>query len=392
MNFLKSLFKLKIIGGLVILVALVAIFNITRRHKHKEIPRFARNDAMKARNDKAQARNDKARVPNDAKKKEIYFCPMHPSVTSDRPGRCPICGMPFEKIENHPEQHEKRKVPEVPGRVSFTLPKERQQLIGVTKSKVIKKELKIEIRASGKVAFDPDLFTAIEEYREGLVAQKEMAKSPFREMREQADALVSASETKLKLMGLSQSQIETMAAKSPINLLLPKGLAWIYAEVFEYEISLLKVGQSLEITAPSLPGKIFTGVISSISPVLNTPTRTFRVRGEVPNPDGMLKPDTFVNVKIGIDLGNQLAIPMSAVLHSGDKNFVFVIKGEGEFEPRAVSVGIRAGEYYEILSGLSDGETVVTSANFLIDSESRLRSAISSEGEAPEGGEPQHHH
>jgi len=358
------------------LILAVAIFDTTRTHKKE--PKETTLTAKKA----------------------LYFCPMHPSVTSDRPGRCPICGMSLEKIEEPPTGGEEKMVsdgsPSIPGRVAFTLPKERQQLIGVTTEKVTARTLSYDVRASGKVAFDPDIFTAIEEYRETLAAQKEMTKSPFKELREQADALVSSSETKLKLMGLSQSQIETVTAEShdPINLLLPKGSAWIYAEVFEYEISLLKAGQSLEVTVPSLPGKMFMGTISSISPVVTAPTRTFRVRGEVPNPEGILKPDTFVNVKIKIDLGERLAIPISAVLHSGDKNFVFVVKGKGEFEPRLVSLGVRTGEYYETLSGLTEGETVVTSANFLIDSESRLRSAIQSpEAGTPQGeGEHQHHH
>lgn len=367
MNFLKSARKLKIIWGLIALILALATFGILSTHDHK-----------------------KASKEIESPKKALYFCPMHPSVTSDKPGRCPICHMPLEKIEESPHEMKKEKTQDVPGRVSFSLPKERQQLIGVTTEKVTNRELSYEIRASGKVAFDPDLFTTIEEHLQALATQKEMSKSPFKELRLQADALVSSSQTKLKLMGLSQDQIKMITAESqdPMNLLLPKGSVWIYAEVFEYEISLLKSGQTLEATAPSLPGKTFTGTISSISPIVNAPSRTFRVRGEVPNPDGILKPDTFVNVKIRIELGKRLAIPMNAILHSGDKNFVFVVKGKGDFEPRLVSVGVRAGQYHEILSGLTEGETVVTSANFLIDSESRLRSAIQS----PEGEPQKHHH
>lgn len=368
MNFLKSLLKLKMVWGLIALILILVAIDLTRSHEHKKYPKEIAGKDIKA----------------------LYFCPMHPSVTSDKPGRCPICHMPLERIEESPREMKKEKKQEVPGRVSFSLPKERQQLIGVTTEKVTSRELSYEIRASGKVAFDPDLFTTIEEHLQALAAQKEMSKSPFKEIKEQADALVSSSQTKLKLMGLSQNQIKMIGEESqdPMNLLLPKGSVWIYAEVFEYEISLLKSGQALEATSPSLPGKTFTGTISSISPIVNAPSRTFRVRGEVPNPQGVLKPDTFVNVKIRIELGKKLAVPMGAVLHSGDKNFVFVLKGKGEFEPRLVSVGVRAGQYHEILSGLTEEDTVVTSANFLIDSESRLRSAIQS----PEGEPHKHHH
>jgi Cu(I)/Ag(I) efflux system membrane fusion protein len=378
MNLLKSARKLKIVVplGLIALILALATFGIFSAHEHK-----------------------KASKEIESPKKALYFCPMHPSVTSDKPGRCPICHMPLEKMEEYPDAMPE-KTQDVPGRVSFSLPKERQQLIGVTTEKVANRELSYEIRASGKVAFDPDLFTTLEEHLQALDAQKEMSKSPFKELRLQADALVSSSQTKLKLMGLSQNQIEMIGKEShdPINLLLPKGSVWIYAEVFEYEISLLKSGQALEVTAPSLPGKTFTGTISSISPIVNAPSRTFRVRGEVPNPDGILKPDTFVNVKIRIELGKRLSVPMSALLHSGDKNFVFVVKGKGKFEPRLVSVVMRAGQYYEILSGLMEEETVVTSANFLIDSEARLRSASGQEGQQegqPKGQKeepPKHHH
>ncbi len=368
MNFLKSLLKSKTVWALIALILILVAIDLTQSHEHKKSPKEIAGKGIKA----------------------LYFCPMHPSITSDKPGRCPICHMPLERIEESPREMKKEKREEVPGRVSFSLPKERQQLIGVTTEKVTSRELSYEIRASGKVAFDPDLFTTMEEHLQALAAQKEMSKSPFKEIKEQADALVSSSQTKLKLMGLSQDQIEMIGAESqdPINLLLPKGSVWIYAEVFEYEVSLLKSGQTLEVTTPSLPGKTFTGTISSISPIVNAPSRTFRVRGEVPNPQGVLKPDTFVNVKIRIELGKKLVVPMGAVLHSGDKNFVFVVKRERKFEPRLVSVGVRAGEHYEILSGLMEGETVVTSANFLIDSESRLRSAIQS----PEGEPQKHHH
>ncbi len=315
-------------------------------------------------------------------KKALYFCPMHPSVTSDHPGRCPICGMDLQKADGGEpvtsKENKKSETSDVSGRASFPLSKERQQLIGVTSTQATLQELSYEVRASGKVAFDPDLFTAIEEYRQALQSRKQMEKSMFKDLKEEADQMVMSSKTKLKLMGLADTQLNALADKhtNPMNLLLPKGTVWIYAEVFEYEISGLKQGQALEAQAPSLPGKTFTGIVSSISPVLNTNTRTFRVRGEVPDPEEVLRPDTFVNVRIKIEFGKRLAVPLDSVLHSGDQNFVFVVKEQGIFEPRMVKVGVKTQEYYEILSGLSEGETVVTAANFLIDSESRLRNAL----------------
>ena len=314
-------------------------------------------------------------------KKELYFCPMHPKITSDKPGNCPICGMTLQKADETEEKAAPTKETEksdVPGRASFPLSKEKQQMIGVTSTQALLRELSYEIRASGKAAFDPDLFTAIEEYHQALQARDQMGKSMFQDLQEDAAQLVASSEIKLKLMGLTESQIQSLADKKtdPMSLLLPKGKVWIYAEVFEYEISGLKQGQTLEAEAPALPGKVFAGTISSISPILNVPTRTFRIRGEVPDPEGDLRPDTFVNVKIKIEFGKRLAVPLDSVLHSGDQNFIFVVKEQGIFEPRMVIVGVKTQEYREILSGLSEGATVVTGANFLIDSESRLRNAL----------------
>lgn len=358
---------------------------------------------------------------SESKGKIVYFCPMHPSITSDKPGRCPICHMDLQKMEEGEEKTEVKikkekkilfyrhpmnpevtsptpskdemgmdyvpvydedtadtQTSDVEGRASFKLSSERQQMIGVTTTTVQKKNLTYEIRASGKVAFDPELFTAIDEYIQAIKSHALMSKSTFKDLRDQANELVSSAHTKLKLMGLSHEQIEKIArgGKSPKNLLLPESSVWIYAEVFEYEISGLKSGQDIEVLVPSLPGKIFNGKVSSISPILNAPSRTFRIRAEVPDPKKELRPDTFVNVKITIDLGEKIAIPLDAALHSGDHHFVFVKKGEGLFEPKSISLGMRTKDFYEVLSGLEEGETVVTAANFLIDSESRLKSVL----------------
>jgi membrane fusion protein, copper/silver efflux system len=145
----------------------------------------------------------------------------------------------------------------------------------------------------------------------------------------------------------------------------------------------IKPGLKVEVEVPSLPGKVFIGRVSSISPVVNSPTRTVRVRASVPDPEGLLRPDTYVNVKIQIVLGTHLAVPEDSVLHSGDDSFVFVVKDGGLFEPRAIRTGSKTEDDYEVLSGLGEGETVVTAANFLIDSESKLRGVLRSVPPAP---------
>ena len=165
---------------------------------------------------------------------------MHPQITSHTPGICPICHMQLQKVEDDGEQSADTPT-QIPGRATFNLSNERQQLIGVTTAKVALQPLDLEVRASGRVAFDPDLFTAIEEYRQTILSSKEMTSLA---LREDSKALVASSRTKLKLMGLTEDQIKQLGTKraDPMNLLLPKGSAWIYAEVFEYEAASVNVG------------------------------------------------------------------------------------------------------------------------------------------------------
>ncbi|MEK6704170.1 MAG: efflux RND transporter periplasmic adaptor subunit [Bdellovibrionota bacterium] len=327
-------------------------------------------------------------------KKDLYRCSMHPAITSDKPGTCPICQMNLEKVEDEGEHaHASPVATDTPltGRAGFSLSQERQQMIGVTTTKVTIRQLSYEVRASGRVAFDPELYTAIEEYRQALWSHSEMTDKI---LKDQSSSLISSARTKLRLLGLNDDQIRSLSSgkTDPMNLLLPKGSMWIYAEVFEYEVSGLKPGLNIEVEAPSIPGKVLIGKVSSINPVVNSPTRTVRVRASVPDPQGLFRPDTFVNVRIKIELGEKLAVPEDSVLFSGEQKFVFIVKDKGRFDPRPIQTGLKAGSYYEVLSGLSEGDAVVTSANFLIDSESKLRGVLESADKpsAPAGGHAGH--
>ncbi|MCI0694248.1 efflux RND transporter periplasmic adaptor subunit [candidate division KSB1 bacterium] len=151
---------------------------------------------------------------------------------------------------------------------------------------------------------------------------------------------------------------------------------WVYADVYEYELLHVKVGQSATITLSYLPGETFEGRITYVFPYLNMNTRTARVRIELPNRDGKLKPEMYAEVEIFVDLGNKLAIPESAVLNTGVRQIVFVDKGDGIFEVRFVQLGARAKGLYEITEGLQAGERVVSYANFLIDAESKVQGVL----------------
>jgi Cu(I)/Ag(I) efflux system membrane fusion protein len=320
-------------------------------------------------------------------KKEIYRCPMHPHIVSDRPGTCPICHMDLQKVEDDVPTNGATTSQRPEGRAGVSLNLERQQLIGVTYGKVKTETLTKEINATGKVAFDPELYTAIEEYRQAQMSYDQIKKDAYGSLKEQTKTLVESAKTKLKLMGFSEAKIRKMAEQQQggMEFLLPDGKAWIYAEVFEYETSGLKIGQKLEAVLPSMPHNVFEGAISSINPTLNNQNRTIRVRAQVADPKRLLRPDSFMNVKILVEFGERLVVPDEAVLFSQGKAFVFVSEEEGRFEPRYIEVGEKTANRYEVTGGLKEGETIVTSANFLIDSESKLRSVLEKAAPAEHG-------
>lgn len=360
------------------------------------------------------------------KGKAIYQCSMHPTIVSEKPDDCPICGMRLTLVEQvpdavapaiptgerkivfyrHPMQPDvisptpakdemgmdyvavyEDEVPSaaelpVPGHAEVFISPEKQQLIGVETALVEEIPLALTIRAVGRVAFDPELYNTFAEYKEALAAQENVKGSPLSEVRERAEALVRSAVLKLRLLGVNETQMEEfLKANSGVSsLLLPTDTVWVYASIYEYEADLVKAGQSAAITSPALPRMRFTGTVRSVDPILNAMSRTLRVRIEAPNTSRALKPEMFVDVGIEVSLGEKLAVPVDALFDAGETQLVFVDKGKGHIEPRQVEVGYEARGYYEVLSGLSKGEKVVSSANFLIDSESRLRAAVAGFG------------
>lgn len=169
---------------------------------------------------------------------------------------------------------------------------------------------------------------------------------------------------------------------------------WLIADVFEQDLGYVRPGQEVEVTVNSLPGKTFTGRVGFVYPTLTAESRTGKVRIELPNADGLLKPNLYATVHLTTDVNAVpgamagLAVPDSALLDTGRRQAVLVETGEGRYEPRDVKAGARADGYVQILAGLEEGERVVVRANFLIDSESNLRAALSAFGGS--GGQHQH--
>jgi RND family efflux transporter MFP subunit len=150
---------------------------------------------------------------------------------------------------------------------------------------------------------------------------------------------------------------------------------WVLAQVFQSDAGRIKPGDPAEVTVDAYPGRVFHGRVDYILPQLDMSTRTLPVRLVVPNPGLKLRPGMYVNIAIKPAMGRQLVVPASAAFHSGTRNLVFVYGGEGNIEPREVELGPQVGDQLVVAKGLKEGETIVTSANFLIDSEAQLQAA-----------------
>lgn len=336
------------------------------------------------------------------------ICGQHSFMIEGRKMNCPACGGPLRKLT-------KEEVDRLKGVVSRVKVKgEQARLAGVKTEPVQKLHLYKTIRTVGRVAYDPQLAIAQEEFISSLAVLDKIEEGRISEIKERAANLVNSAKRKLKLLGLSQEQIKELEEKREIHtsLILPEEKMWIYGDVYEYELGWVKEGVKVEVTTASLPGEKFSGIISSVNPVLDPKTRSVRFRAEVGNPGLKLKPEMYADVVIqsmymspeGED--EVLAIPKDAVLDTGTRKIVWVDKGNGEYEGRIVEVGPEAiatvGEkelkYYPLLKGVAEGELVVTKANFLIDSQSQISGVAASayggalEAEEKEGTPPIHQH
>lgn len=429
--------------------------------------------------------------------KAVYYCPMHPSYKSDRPGTCPICNMNLEKLEpgattgegsqpvsEEPAAPGKKKIlyyqdpmnpanrSDKPGKApdgmdlvpvyeeeptatgamqagALKISPQKQQLIGVQYSEVQEKSFSEIIRTIGRITYNEARVARIQPKIEGwiekvfvdftgqlvkkgqpllsiyspqlvatqqelLIAAKSketLAQSPFKEASAGAVSLYEATRGRLKLWDISDAQVKeiekhgtpirTLTLSSPaagfvvtrnafpaqrvtpdteLYTIADLSTVWAIADVYEYEVPLIHIGQPATMSLTYFPGRSFSGKVSYVYPDLDKVTRTLKVRIDFPNPDFRLKPDMYANVEFHIDFPAQLYVPQEAVLDSGIEQVVFVAREDGYFEPRKIRTGGRVSNHYIVLDGLKRGEKIVTSGNFLIDSESQLKSALGGMG------------
>jgi Cu(I)/Ag(I) efflux system membrane fusion protein len=360
-----------------------------------------------------------------------WTCPMHSSVHAKGPGACPICGMDLvpvtkSELKTGDVRIDAQRRQEIGIRTGTV---ERGPLVvpvrAVGRVTVDERRLKdVSLKVRGWITklhanalgdpvrageplhelYSPELFTAQQEY---LHARRSMEESSSADGSNRMEALVRAARTRLRLWDISDAELdaldrrgepsEALTIRAPISgfvieknvvegaavepgarlfRIAPLEQVWVEAQAYENQMELIHPGQPVTISLPYMADRRLEGRVSYVYPMLEGETRTARVRIELPNPDLAIRPDMYANVEFQADLGERTLVPASAVLYAGPRRIVFVDMGDGRLRPREVRIGLGNGDVYEVLEGLEPGEQIVLSGNYLVASESRLKSAL----------------
>lgn len=370
-------------------------------------------------------------------RKVQYTCSMHPFIIRDEPGSCPICGMALTPLKDgetgarnedgikidpvtlqnmgvRTESVNRRNLEHTIRTVGLVAMADDRQYAVNTKIEGWVEQLHVDqlgqqVRKGQPLLsiYSPELVAAQQEYLLALRNRNRLAGSSFAEIAAGSTRLLDAARTRLSYWDISPEQLRMLEStgkpSKTLTLYSEHGgivtrkkvlqgarvmtgeellqiadlsTLWVNADIYEYELEWIKTGQQAEVELPML-GTTITGRIDYLYPYLENATRTVKARIVVDNPNLAIKPAMFANVRIATTTAAQvLTIPVTALLNSGKEQTVFVALGEGRFAPRRVTTGLRDDAFVEVRSGLADGESVVVSAQFMLDSESRLREAI----------------
>ncbi len=385
----------------------------------------------------ADANAGVAAQPKPVERRILYwYDPMHPSYKSDKPGKAPDCGMdlvpkyaddapanmaPGSVMLNAAQQQTMGVKTTTVERIVLTRAIRTTGQVVPDESRIAHVHTKytgyidrVFVDYIGQTVrkgqplftiYSPDLVASQEEYLIAKRGDTSLGASTFANVSDGAHSLLRAARQRLRLWDLSDAQIKnleetgepskTITFYSPVTGVVQDRKAfpqtavspetelytvadlsriWVDADVFEYEVPFVHVGQPAEVTLSYYPGRTWHGRVAFIMPAVDPQTRAVKVRIELPNPKLELKPQMFADVQLKIDYGRQLVVPRDAVLDSGERKLVFVAEN-GSFAPREVKLGAQVDDNLIVLAGLKPGETIVTEGNFLIDSESRLKSA-----------------
>jgi len=366
----------------------------------------------------------------DASESVIYTCPMHPSVRQRTPGRCPLCGMDLTPVAGDEGEAGVVVIDEARRQRSGirTTRVGREPLVLEIQAlgRVVVDETRLHdvvLRQSGWITrvhanqsgqrvakgqvllevYSPELYAAQLDY---LVALRSRDAGRGAGMPDRSDTLVELARKRLLLWNVPEALLEGLARRreamtdvpvlSPVSGYLVEQLAvagaavepgqrlsriaaldtvWVEADLYEADLPHVREGQRVRITLAYLPGRTVDGSVALVQPLVDQGSRTGRARIVLDNRDLALRPGMYATVTLLAPLGERLTVPVSAVLYTGPRRLVFVDLGEGRLQPRDVVLGARAGERYEVVDGLREGDVVVSSGNFLVSAESRIRSA-----------------
>ncbi|ABZ95991.1 Membrane-fusion protein [Leptospira biflexa serovar Patoc strain 'Patoc 1 (Ames)'] len=301
--------------------------------------------------------------------KEVYTCPMHPQIEMDHPGECPICGMQLVKKEEDSDgsNHAIHKANEDEKKTNLgsglNLSENKQSILNLDTVIVAKGEIRKSINLSGQVAYDPEIFATVNEYK-SIPSDGEWGKDLKKGIR-----------LKFAKLGLSDSQVNYVLSKNTDLFLTGKSgkFSLLVFQVYENDSSYLKVGKKIELTNTSDPSLPMSARIVAIGNLISEETRTLAVWCEVIDTTNIFKPQMYVQGAYEIQKLNVLRIPKESILPTGKSDLVYRKAGLNQFVPKKIKTGFTSSEWVEVIEGLEENDEIVSKASFLLDSESKLK-------------------